>query len=94
MNEVNFCLSNVAILIFWFLRLCLTNAGGGEHCSSQGLGIFKQREIDSPRIVYEEPQGHEERRRVMDEGNNNVFYCGGCSHCYPYVCCSIYRSRW
>ena len=94
MNEVNFCLSNVVILIFWILRLCLTNTGGGEHCSSQGLGIFKQREIDSPRIVYEEPQGHEERRRAMDEGNNNVLYCGGYSHCYHYVCCSNYRSRW
>ena len=54
MNEVNFYLSNVAILIFWFLRLCLTNTGDGEHCSSQGLAIFKQREIDSPRIVYKD----------------------------------------
>ena len=44
MNEVNFCLSNVVILIFWFLRLCLTNTGDGEHCASQGLGIFKQRD--------------------------------------------------
>ena len=94
MNEVNFCLSNVAILIFWFLRLCLTNTGDGEHCASQGLGIFKQREIDSLRIVYKESQGHEERRRAMDEGNNKVLYYGGCSHCYHYVCCSIYHSKW
>ena len=51
MNEVNFCLSNVAILIFWFLRLCLTNTGGGEHCSSQGLGILNKERL-TPRELF------------------------------------------
>ena len=60
MNEVNFCLPNVAILIFWFLRLCLTNAGGGEHCSSQGLGFLNKERL-TPRELF--TKNHKDMRK-------------------------------
>ena len=60
MKEVNFCLSNVAILIFWFLRLCLTNAGGGEHCSSQGLGFLNKERFTSRELFT---KNHKDMRK-------------------------------
>ena len=60
MNEVNFCLYNVAILIFWFLKLCLTNAGGREHCSSQGLGFLNKERLTSQELFT---KNHKDMRK-------------------------------
>ena len=64
MNEVNFCLYNVAILIFWFLRLCLTNAGGGEHCSSQGLGFLNKERLTPQELVT---KNHKDMRKDEEQ---------------------------